>query len=95
MSARHHERFRPLHTRVHSVFGSILTVGAMVGAFVSGTVADRVGRRCVKAMAVSDLLCILGYLLITFSQNFLWLDIGRLTIGCGIGLLSYVVPVYI
>ncbi|XP_004967879.1 sugar transporter ERD6-like 5 isoform X3 [Setaria italica] len=77
----------------YSVFGSILTIGAMLGAIVSGTVADRVGRRF--AMAISDLLCILGYLLITFSQNFWWLDIGRLSIGCGIGLLSYVVPVYI
>ncbi|CAO2161926.1 unnamed protein product [Urochloa humidicola] len=77
----------------YSVFGSILTIGAMLGAIVSGTVADRVGRRC--AMAISDLLCILGYLLITFSQNFWWLDIGRFSAGCGIGLLSYVVPVYI
>ncbi|OEL14261.1 Sugar transporter ERD6-like 5, partial [Dichanthelium oligosanthes] len=72
----------------YSVFGSILTIGAMVGAIFSGTVADRVGRRC--AMAIADLLCILGYLLITFSQNFWWLYIGRLSIGCGIGLLSYV-----
>ncbi|CAL4977162.1 unnamed protein product [Urochloa decumbens] len=77
----------------YSVFGSILTAGAMLGAFVSGTLADRVGRRC--AMAISDLLCILGYLLIIFSQSVLWLDIGRLSIGFGIGLLSYVVPVYI
>ncbi|KAG2596393.1 hypothetical protein PVAP13_5KG157607 [Panicum virgatum] len=65
----------------------------MLGAIVSGTVADCVGRRC--TMAISDILCILGYLLITFSQNFWWLDIGRVSIGCGIGLLSYVVPVYI
>jgi len=77
----------------YSVFGSILTIGAMLGAIVSGAVADCVGRRC--TMAISDLLCILGYLLITFSQNFWWLDIGRVSIGCGIGLLSYVVPVYI
>ncbi|CAL4957499.1 unnamed protein product [Urochloa decumbens] len=77
----------------YSVFGSILTAGAMLGAFASGTVADRVGRR--RAMAISDLLCILGYVLITFSQSVLWLDIGRLSIGCGIGFLSYLVPVYI
>ncbi|CAO2203025.1 unnamed protein product [Urochloa humidicola] len=77
----------------YSVFGSILTAGAMLGAFASGTVADQVGRKC--AMAISDLLCILGYVLITFSQSVLWLDIGRLSIGCGIGFLSYLVPVYI
>ncbi|KAI5001712.1 hypothetical protein ZWY2020_026362 [Hordeum vulgare] len=28
-------------------------------------------------------------------SNSVWLDLGRLSIGCGIGILSYVVPVYI
>ncbi|XP_044446522.1 sugar transporter ERD6-like 5 isoform X2 [Triticum aestivum] len=86
---------RDLHLSLaeYSVFGSILTIGAMLGAIVSGTIADRVGRRC--AMAISDVFCILGYLLIAFSKNSVWLDLGRLSIGCGIGLLSYVVPVYI
>ncbi|CAM0908014.1 unnamed protein product [Alopecurus aequalis] len=77
----------------YSVFGSILTIGAMLGAILSGTIADRVGRRC--AMAVSDVFCILGYLFIVFSKNSVWLDLGRLSIGCGIGLFSYVVPVFI
>ncbi|ONM30920.1 sugar transporter ERD6-like 5-like isoform X1 [Zea mays] len=77
----------------YSVFGSILTIGAMLGAIVSGSVADRAGRR--GAMAISDVLCALGYLLIGFSQSYWWLDIGRVLIGCGIGILSYVVPVYI
>lgn len=33
----------------YSVFGSILTIGAMLGAIVSGSVADRAGRRGVSA----------------------------------------------
>ncbi|OQU86600.1 hypothetical protein SORBI_3003G111000 [Sorghum bicolor] len=86
---------RDLHLSLaeYSVFGSILTIGAMLGAVVSGSIADRAGRR--GAMAISDILCALGYLLIGFSQNYWWLDIGRVLIGCGIGILSYVVPVYI
>ncbi|KAL8265827.1 hypothetical protein R6Q59_003171 [Mikania micrantha] len=57
----------------YSVFGSILTIGAMVGAVMSGKIADRLGRRTVSWL----------------------LDVGRLSIGYGIGVLSYVVPVYI
>nr|TKW12854.1 hypothetical protein SEVIR_5G062600v2 [Setaria viridis] len=81
---------RDLHLSLaeYSVFGSILTIGAMLGAIVSGSIADRAGRR--GAMAISDVICALGYLLIAFSQNYWCLDIGRVLIGCGIGLLSYV-----
>nr|KAJ0205622.1 hypothetical protein LSAT_V11C500242900 [Lactuca sativa] len=57
----------------YSVFGSILTIGAMVGAVMSGKIADQLGRRRVSWL----------------------LDVGRLLIGYGIGVLSYVVPVYI
>ncbi|CAM0908016.1 unnamed protein product [Alopecurus aequalis] len=77
----------------YSVFGSILTIGAMLGAILSGTVADRVGRRW--AMAISDVFCILGYIFIVFAKDSVWLYLGRLSIGCGIGILSYTVPVYI
>uniref|UniRef100_K3XRV7 Major facilitator superfamily (MFS) profile domain-containing protein n=1 Tax=Setaria italica TaxID=4555 RepID=K3XRV7_SETIT len=82
---------RDLHLSLaeYSVFGSILTIGAMLGAIVSGSIADRAGRR--GAMAISDVICALGYLLIAFSQNYWCLDIGRVLIGCGISLLSYVI----
>ncbi|CAL4957500.1 unnamed protein product [Urochloa decumbens] len=76
----------------YSVFGSILTAGAMLGAFVSGTLADRAGRRCNGDIG-SSLHSWIS--LDKSSPSVLWLDIGRLSIGCGIGLLSYVVPVYI
>ena len=32
----------------YSVFGSILTIGAMIGAIVSGKLADYIGRRGVS-----------------------------------------------
>ncbi|PNY16326.1 sugar transporter ERD6-like 5-like protein, partial [Trifolium pratense] len=77
----------------YSLFGSILTIGAMVGAIVSGSLADYAGRRV--AMGFSELCCILGWLAIVFSKVAWWLYVGRLLLGCGMGILSYVVPVYI
>ncbi|KAK3418502.1 hypothetical protein EUGRSUZ_H04438 [Eucalyptus grandis] len=77
----------------YSVFGSTLTIGAMVGAVPSGRVADLLGRR--GAMWLSELFCITGWLAILFAKGTWWLDAGRLLMGCGIGLLSYVVPVYV
>lgn len=35
-----------------SIFGSILTIGAMIGAVVSGTIADYAGRRLVSFASV-------------------------------------------
>ncbi|XP_023746363.1 sugar transporter ERD6-like 5 isoform X4 [Lactuca sativa] len=77
----------------YSVFGSILTIGAMVGAVMSGKIADQLGRR--RTMGLSEMFCLLGWLAILYSKVSWLLDVGRLLIGYGIGVLSYVVPVYI
>ncbi|KAL6493859.1 hypothetical protein OROGR_031768 [Orobanche gracilis] len=77
----------------YSLFGSISTLGAMIGAVVSGKIADLLGRR--GAMGFAELFNIVGWIAIAFAKNIWWLDIGRLSTGFGIGLLSYVVPVYI
>ncbi|KAL5835570.1 hypothetical protein ACOSQ3_015127 [Xanthoceras sorbifolium] len=77
----------------YSLFGSILTIGAMIGAIMSGRIADYIGRR--GTMGFSEIFCILGWLAIVFSKVSWWLDLGRLLVGYGMGLLSYVVPVYI
>ncbi|XP_050223707.1 sugar transporter ERD6-like 5 [Mercurialis annua] len=77
----------------YSVFGSILTIGAMIGAIMSGRIADSIGRR--GTMGFSEIFCIIGWLAIAFSKVSWWLDVGRLLVGYGMGILSYVVPVYI
>ncbi|KAJ4888018.1 Sugar transporter ERD6-like 18 [Raphanus sativus] len=51
------------------------------------------GRR--GTMWVSDIFCVIGWLCIAFAKNVLWLNFGRISSGIGIGLISYVVPVYI
>ncbi|KAL5768420.1 hypothetical protein ACOSQ2_015203 [Xanthoceras sorbifolium] len=82
-----------LTTAEYSVFASILTIGAMLGAILSGKIADLIGRR--GAMGVADIFCCIGWLAIVLSKNVWWLDIGRFLVGCGIGLLSFAVPVYV
>ncbi|XP_077232362.1 sugar transporter ERD6-like 16 isoform X2 [Tasmannia lanceolata] len=77
----------------YSVFGSILNIGAMIGALTSGHIADFIGRK--GAMRISAVFCIAAWLAIYFSKGALSLDIGRFSMGYGIGILSYVVPVFI
>ncbi|KAL3508018.1 hypothetical protein ACH5RR_033400 [Cinchona calisaya] len=77
----------------YSMFGSILTIGAMIGAITSGRIADCIGRK--GAMRISAGFCIGGWLAVYFSMGALTLDIGRFCTGYGIGIFSYVVPVFI
>ncbi|KAD3336601.1 hypothetical protein E3N88_32120 [Mikania micrantha] len=77
----------------YSLFGSILTFGAMIGAIASGPMADFFGRK--GALRISTAFCTIGWLAIYFAQGPLPLDIGRLATGFGMGVFSYVVPVFI
>ncbi|KAL4378902.1 hypothetical protein GQ457_02G035540 [Hibiscus cannabinus] len=77
----------------YSVFGSIMTIGGMVGAILSGKVADLIGRK--RTMWFSEVFCTAGWLSIALAKNAVWLDIGRLSIGIGVAMIYYVVPVYI
>ncbi|XP_057438835.1 sugar transporter ERD6-like 7 [Lotus japonicus] len=77
----------------YSLFGSILTFGAMIGAITSGLIADLIGRK--GAMRVSSAFCVAGWIAIYFSEGPVPLDIGRLATGYGMGVFSYVVPVFV
>ncbi|KAK4355737.1 hypothetical protein RND71_024708 [Anisodus tanguticus] len=48
-----------------------------------------------EAMRVSSAFCVAGWLAIYYAQGALSLDIGRLATGYGMGVFSYVVPVFI
>ncbi|XP_024973972.1 sugar transporter ERD6-like 7 [Cynara cardunculus var. scolymus] len=76
-----------------SFFGSILTCGAMLGAISSGPMADFFGRK--GALRLSSGFCIGGWLAIYLAQGPVSLDIGRLATGYGMGIFSYVIPVFI
>ncbi|KAK4763109.1 hypothetical protein SAY86_008877 [Trapa natans] len=73
----------------YSVFGSILSFGAMVGAITGGPIADLISRKGTMRMASG--FCVAGWLAIYFAQGALALDLGRLASGYGMGVFSYVV----
>ncbi|KAK1576027.1 hypothetical protein Q3G72_010254 [Acer saccharum] len=83
-----------LSVSAYSVFGSLITAGGILGSLVNGKIADLIGRRG-QAMWLSELFSIVGWLVIAFSKDALSLDIGRFSLGIGVGINNYVVPVYI
>ncbi|GAU20043.1 hypothetical protein TSUD_381350 [Trifolium subterraneum] len=71
-----------------SMFGSLVTIGAMLGAITSGRITDFIGRK--GAMRISTGFCIIGWLAVFFSKSSYTLDLGRFSTGYGIGVISYV-----
>ncbi|CAI0551056.1 unnamed protein product [Linum tenue] len=77
----------------YSTFGSILTIGGMLGSLVNGKTADIIGRR--YTMWVSEVFFLVSWFVIAFA-NLPWLlDLGRLIMGFAVGINVYVIPVYI
>ncbi|CAF2260544.1 BnaA08g26700D [Brassica napus] len=77
----------------YSMFASVLTLGGLIGAVFSGKVADVLGRK--RTMLFCEAFCLTGWLAVALAEDALWLDCGRLLLGIGVGLFSYVIPVYI
>ncbi|XP_010554959.1 PREDICTED: sugar transporter ERD6-like 17 [Tarenaya hassleriana] len=77
----------------YSVFGSFLTLGATIGALFSGNITDLIGRK--PTLWFTQSLFIIGWLAVAFAKAVWILNFGRLCSGIAVGILSYVIPVYI
>jgi MFS transporter, SP family, galactose:H+ symporter len=74
------------------VITSWVTLGAMVGALVAGSLADRLGRRATIVVAAG--LFIAGALIEALAPDAYVLVVGRLLVGFGVGVASVAAPLY-
>jgi sugar porter (SP) family MFS transporter len=82
-----------LSTAGESIVAGIVLVGAVLGAFVAGSLSDRFGRR--RVILVTALTFVIGALLSAAAGSAATLLEGRLLIGIAIGVASMLTPLYL
>lgn len=82
-----------LTTGMVGVLTAAVLAGAATGALISGYVADRFGRRW--ALLITALVFVTGSLACSIAPDILTLIVARFLVGIGIGIASFVAPLYI
>jgi sugar porter (SP) family MFS transporter len=82
-----------LSTQMEEMVVSVVLVGAMLGAIVGGTIADRIGRRATLLWGGG--IFIVGSILAPLSPNVFALIAARGLLGIAIGFTSVTAPVYV
>ena len=76
-----------------SYWGSIVNIGAMVGALLGGTLVDKLGRK--KAIMLAALPFGGSWVWTAITSSFTSLMVARFFIGVAVGIVSLAVPIYI
>lgn len=72
---------------------SSVLIGAVIGAATNGILADIFGRK--KIILVTALIFILGSVMCAFAPNVYILIISRIFVGFAVGIVNFVVPLYL
>ena len=82
-----------LSPTIEEVVVSAVVFGAMIGAAMGGTLADRFGRRLLLILTAATFA--LGALGTALASTVTWLIVGRVVVGLGVGMVSMATPLYI
>lgn len=74
------------------IVGAVLT-GGLLGTLITGSLADRFGRK--KTIIAACVIFIIGILLILLTYDFVTLLGARLLLGIGVGVVAVAVPLYL
>ncbi|NXM35838.1 GTR10 protein, partial [Oxyruncus cristatus] len=72
---------------------SAVLIGALLASLAGGVLIDRHGRR--RAILVSNLVLLVGSLILTLARSFVVLVIGRMTVGFAISVSSMACCIYV
>lgn len=72
---------------------SSVLIGAVIGAATNGVLADIFGRK--KIILATALIFILGSVMCAFAPNVFVLIISRIFVGFAVGIVNFVVPLYL
>ena len=83
----------PLDSLTKGWVVSSALVGAVLGAAANGILADIYGRK--KIIIATAVIFALGSILCGFATSVSWLIAGRMILGLAIGMVNFVVPLYL
>lgn len=78
---------------LQGVLVSSVLIGAVIGAATNGILADIFGRK--KIIMATAVIFILGSIMCAFAPNIIVLIISRAFVGLAVGIVNFVVPLYI
>ena len=82
-----------LSDTLQGVLVSSVLIGAVIGAAVNGVLADIYGRK--KVIIAVAITFILGSIACAFAPNIFVLILSRAFVGLAVGVVNFVVPLYI
>ena len=82
-----------LSSTMEEVVVSSVLVGAIIGAVIGGALTDKYGRR--KMIILAGIIFTISAIGTAFSPSVTWLITGRVISGIGIGIASFISPMYI